>query len=103
MMQVLAYPVLMVVLLFGLLASLEWWFGDQREPMSKLKKIAAVTFWAFVLLAMAGQIAGAETLCDGMPDAMSAGDGSGVLDMGAEFPWHYLVGILVACCCAIWL
>lgn len=63
--------------------------------MNRLKRIAVVLFWAFVLLAMAGQLARAETV--NMVEMPHAGDGAGGVK-GIEWHWLVYVGVALICC-----
>lgn len=55
-----------------------------------MKKILAVAFWAFVLLAIAGQIAGADAVAGGDTDYEWGGGG---------IAWHYLVCAIIGILC----
>lgn len=60
--------------------------------MRTLRRVGAVLFWAFVVLAISGQLAGASELA-GAPDMPSPGDGM----PGLDTPWEpYGLGALIA-------
>lgn len=60
--------------------------------MKKLRRVGVVLFWTFVILAMAGQIAGAEEL-NNVPYLPSPGDGG----FGpGEIAWWHAVGAVIA-------